>query len=34
MKKNVTAGTIKSEKGFYVGDICYVLSDEDEEVWD
>lgn len=28
MRKNVIAGTIKSDKGFYVGDICYTLSDE------
>lgn len=27
-------GTIKSEKGFYIGDLCYALNDDTyDEVW-
>ena len=33
MKDKIT-GKIKSEKGFYVGDICYALDDDTyDEVW-
>lgn len=34
MRNNMVMGAVKSEKGFYIGDICYVLSDDIyDEVW-
>ena len=33
MSKKIT-GTIKSKKGFYIGDLCYALNDDIyDEVW-
>lgn len=29
--KNIVKGEVTSEKGFYVGDVCYQMTDEDYE---
>ena len=34
MKENTISATIRSDKGFYVGDVCYILADSlYHDVW-